>query len=46
MLEKREPEKCFYCNNVAEYNDIVDDNGAWAVSGVCSVHAAKYIEPA
>lgn len=45
MLQKREPEKCFYCDRPAEYNDLVDDNGAYTVTGVCKVHVAHYSEP-
>ena len=46
MLTKREPEKCYYCNKPAEYNDLVGSEGNYSVAGVCSDHVQNYGSPA
>jgi len=39
MIEIRDSEKCYYCDNVAEYNQIVGlSKDEFAVSGVCQKH--------
>jgi hypothetical protein len=43
-MEKREPEKCHYCNNKAEYNDLASEGEYFFVTGVCKTHATKYCE--
>ncbi len=40
MIESREPEKCYYCDKVAEYNDLVDE--ILSVAGVCKQHYKNY----
>jgi len=43
MIDSRPPEKCHYCNNDAEYNDIVGVEGEYFVANVCKKHVAKYL---
>ena len=38
MIDIKPPEKCHYCNDVAEYNDLAD----FAVVGVCKKHMTNY----
>ena len=43
-METRKQEECYYCENVAEYNDLVGDGVDYFVTGVCKVHTTKYCE--
>jgi hypothetical protein len=46
MIDSRSPEKCHYCNNVAEYNDLVGSKEeGFSVSGVCKLHVKAYGSP-
>ena len=38
MIESRKPEKCYYCDKKAEYNQLVEDSASFVVSGVCKDH--------
>jgi len=38
MIDSRPAEKCFYCDQEAEYNQIVGENGDYSVAGVCKKH--------
>ena len=37
-------QKCFYCDKVAEYNDLVKEGDNYVVTGVCKKHATRYYE--
>jgi hypothetical protein len=43
MIDSRPPEKCYYCNNAAEYSDIVGEPEAYFVASVCKKHVANYL---
>ena len=43
-METREPEKCYYCENKAEYNDLAYEGEYFFVTGVCSKHVKNYVE--
>jgi hypothetical protein len=39
MIQNTTSEKCYYCNNKAEYSELVGDNPSnFTVGGVCRVH--------
>lgn len=38
MIESRPVEKCFYCNEKAEYTQLVGEEGNYSVAGVCKKH--------
>lgn len=42
-METRNPEKCYYCNEPAKYNDLVSDGKFYFVTGVCSKHIKNYV---
>lgn len=37
-------EKCYYCNNEAQYNELVLDGKDFVVTGVCKAHAQNYYQ--
>lgn len=34
---------CYYCNEKAEYNDLVGEPGNYFVASVCKKHIANYL---
>ena len=36
-----EPEKCYYCQAMATYNDIAEVDRNYQIVGVCACHAFK-----
>jgi hypothetical protein len=38
MIESRPEEKCFYCDALAEYSQLVGEEGSYTVAGVCKKH--------
>ena len=43
MIESRNPEKCYYCDKPAEYNDLVGTiEEGFSVAGVCTKHIRQY----
>ena len=36
-------EKCYYCENEAEYQDVVIDNESFIVDAVCKQHITNYL---
>ena len=38
MIESRPKEKCFYCENEAEYSQLVGDENNYIVAEVCKKH--------
>ena len=43
MIESRDQEKCYDCENVAEYNDLVGTQAeGFSVTGVCKKHIKQY----
>ena len=38
MIESRPNEKCFYCDNDAEYSQLVGEEDDYVVAGVCKKH--------
>ncbi len=41
-MEKRKKEKCFYCNDTAEYSDLAKEGEFFIVTGVCKKHMTNY----
>ncbi len=35
-------QKCFYCDNIAEYTDLAKEGDNYVVTGVCKKHATNY----
>jgi hypothetical protein len=35
--------KCYYCDEKAEYNDIVGEPGNYSVASVCKKHVTNYL---
>lgn len=44
MIAMRPPEKCYYCDNDAEYNDLVGEKNNFSVAGVCKKHVKNYLQ--
>jgi hypothetical protein len=44
-MEKRQPEKCHYCSNPAEYSDLASEGEFFFVTGVCKKHMIDYSDP-
>ena len=38
MIESRSDEKCFYCDNIAEYSQLVGEENNYVVASVCKKH--------
>ena len=44
-MEKLKLEKCYYCNNNSEYNDLAKQGDFFFVTGVCKDHMTNYSNP-
>ena len=38
MIESRNEEKCYYCENEGEYNQLVGEENNYVVASVCKKH--------